>query len=243
MKTEVAPQNQDAHDKIRSFYDDVYYKNLAKSTTVSGHLRRLAFRLKITRNDRVLDVGCGAGEWLYAVQKMGGTPVGVDLSTKAIEACRTTMPNAEFHCGPAEALPFGDETFDVVSCLGSMEHFIDPSQALGEIVRVAKRDARFLLLVPNADFLTRRLGFFRGTHQVEAKEHVRTLRDWQVLFEAAGLKVVDRWKDLHVVSRRWILMGPWHKVPLRAVQAATLCLWPLGWQYQVYYRCSKRMDA
>jgi len=148
--------------EIRSFYDSIYYKSAKPSTTVSRHLRRLARKIGIQKNQQVLDVACGAGEWLLACKELGAATNGVDLSEKAITVCKTALLQGKFYSTPAESLPFEDNRFDVVTCLGSLEHFVDPSKALKEMVRVAKNDATFLLLVPNADFLTRRLGSFSG---------------------------------------------------------------------------------
>ncbi len=228
------------HTDIKQYYDDVYYRGSVIHAATSRHLRWLASRVGIQPNQRVLDVGCGTGQWLLAAQACGARPAGVDLSDTAIEVCRAVMPNGEFYACPAEALPFPDKQFDAVSCLGSLEHFLDPQSALNEMVRVAQDDAVFLLLVPNAGFLTRRLGLYRGTTQTVAHEDVRTLQEWQQLFELSGLQVVQRWKDLHVLSWKWITARPWFRIPLRATQAIVLAFWPLGWQYQVYHLCRKR---
>jgi ubiquinone/menaquinone biosynthesis C-methylase UbiE len=187
----------------------------------------------------LLDVGCGAGKWLFAAIKRGTYPVGVDLSQKAIAICKKTLPWGGVCLGAAEALPFHDKQFHVVSCLGSLEHFLDSESALEEIVRVARDDAIFLLLVPNTDFLTRRLGLYGGTDQSAVREQVRTLTQWQELFEASGLKVIQRWRDLHVLSWSWIANEKWYHIPVRAVQAIALLFWPLSWQYQVYHLCKK----
>ena len=66
-----------------------------------------------------------------------------------------------------------------------------------------------------------------------------TLAGWTELFGTAGLSVDQRWKDLHVLSPAWILRKPWHLTPFRLVQALALALWPLTWQYQVYFLCSR----
>jgi ubiquinone/menaquinone biosynthesis C-methylase UbiE len=224
-------------EEIRSFYDSVYYKSDKPDVTVSNHLRRLAKKTGIQKDQQVLDVACGAGNWLLACSKLGASTSGVDLSEKAISICNSILPQGEFYSTPAESLPFEDNKFDVVSCLGSLEHFVDPGKALNDMVRVAKDDATFILLVPNADFLTRRIGLFSGTYQVDAKEHVRTLEEWNSLFNDAGLAVTKRWKDLHVLSWSWISSGPWYSIPIRTVQALALTVWPLKWQYQVYHQC------
>ena len=225
---------------MQKFYDTVYYKDAKTDVTVSKHLRRLAAKMNIRNGQNILDVACGTGAWLQAAYECGAKPAGIDLSTKAIGICTKNMPDGLFHSGPAETLPFEDKQFDIVSCLGSLEHFLEPKTALEEMVRVAKRDAIFLLLVPNAEFFTRRLGFYHGTNQVDAKEEVRTLPEWKKLFEEAGLDVKERWKDLHVLSWSWIMGNRWYYAPLRATQAIALTAWPLSWQYQVYHLCVQR---
>jgi 2-polyprenyl-3-methyl-5-hydroxy-6-metoxy-1,4-benzoquinol methylase len=223
--------------EMRTFYDSTYYKANRYNATPSRHLRRLARKIGIQQNQQVLDVACGVGVWLQACKLLGAIPHGVDLSGKAIAVCKKAFGQGEFYAAPAEALPFEDHRFDVVTCLGALEHFVNPQKALQEMIRVAKPDATFLLLVPNADFLTRRLGLFGGTHQVDATEEVRTLAGWQELFNASGLTVKERWRDLHVLSWTWISAGRWYAIPVRGAQALALAIWPLKWQYQVYHLC------
>jgi ubiquinone/menaquinone biosynthesis C-methylase UbiE len=200
----------------------------------------LAARFEPWRGKRLLDVACGTGTWLRGAADLGAITAGVDLSQVAVEICRRELPKSEVHCSPAEKLPFDDQQFDFVSCLGALEHFLDPKMALAEMLRVAKPRAEFLLLVPNANFPPARLRLYRGTVQAGMREDTRSLEGWQQLFESAGLTVLNRWRDLHVISLRWIMRGPWYLWPLRLAQALMLLLWPLCWQYQVYYHCSAR---
>lgn len=234
----IEQRDKAALDSIKDFYDTVYYKDKNPSKKTYAHLREFAARLNINSQSHVLDVACGTGKWLQVCESLGATVCGVDISDKAIEVCRLSMPKGEFYSQPAETLPFTGRRFDVVTCLGSLEHFVQPKQALEEMVRVSKSGAKVILLVPNADFLTRKLGFFQGTYQVDAKEEVRTLEAWQALFESAGLRVEKRWKDLHVISWEWICLGKWYAWPVRALQALMLASWPLRWQYQVYHLCT-----
>jgi len=157
-KTDDADQGIDL-DEIREFYDEVYYSeaSAAGASRIPRHYFRLFKRLKINEN-------CSIS--------------GVDLSGKAIAVCRERLPQGEFFAQPAETLPFDDDSFDVVTCLGSLEHFVDPVSSLKEMARVARANAKIVILVPNKDFLTRKLGLFGGTYQVDAKEVVRTLEEW-----------------------------------------------------------------
>ena len=232
-------ETKDELEEMKSFYDGVYYADANKPLQGSAHLKRLARKVGIGSSDAVLDIACGLGEWLHVCATDGAKVHGVDLSERAIEYCSKHMPDGEFHAVPAENLPFADGQFNFVSCLGSLEHFVEPVVSLNEMMRVAKAGAKFLILVPNAGFLTRKLKLFGGTNQKEAKEVAQTLDEWDNLFEQAGLRVTRKWKDLHVLSWSWISMNGFLPAPFRALQALALLVWPLRWQYQVYHLCVK----
>lgn len=236
MKTQDIPDTA----AIREFYDQVYYADASARSSIPAHYRRLARKLEPWKDKRLLDVACGTGQWLGAAATLGAIPAGIDISQKALDVCRKALPGADLHCSSAEQLPFAAGSFDVISCLGALEHFLDAEAALREMVRVAKPNAIFILLVPNSGFLPLRLGFYSGTQQTDVREDIRALSEWGKLFENTGLRVRHRWRDLHVLSPSWIVRGSWYAWPVRAAQALALPLWPLAWQYQVYHLCTMK---
>jgi SAM-dependent methyltransferase len=137
---------------VGDFYDRIYYRNGSDGKAPAFHLRRLARRFEPWAGRRILDVACGSGSWLEAVAARGAIVSGIDISQVALDACGSALPEAEIHCGRAEHLPFADRQFDFISCLGALEHFLDPEASLREMVRVAKSDAYFLLLVLTRTF-------------------------------------------------------------------------------------------
>ena len=231
-------RNQD-FATIKTFYDGTYHKNASPVRSTPGFYKRLANRLGIKPGERVLDVACGTGEWLLAARERQASVAGTDISERAISVCRETIPQGHFEVCPAEQLPFNDACFDWITCLGSLEHFLNKDAALSEMIRVGTPEARYLILVPNSGFLTRRLGLFRGTEQAAVREDVLSLEQWQKMFECNGLAVAERWADLHVLSLDWIEKGPVWRWPLRLAQALSLAVWPLRWQYQVFHLCRK----
>ncbi len=230
----------EALDDIRNYYDTVYYREPRTSSRVSRHLFRLSNKICVQEHQTVLDIACGQAEWLCVCSQRGAVPYGIDLSFRAIARGKQVLPRGGVCAGSAGFLPIKSGIFDIVSCLGALEHFPDQRKAIAEMIRVAKVDAAFLLLVPNADFLTRRLGFFGGTDQSKIKEDVKTLEEWERLFVQAGLEVKEKWRDLHVFSWSWISLGRWYSIPLRFIQALALTIWPLKWQYQVYFLCNRK---
>jgi SAM-dependent methyltransferase len=225
------------HEQVRRFYDEQYYSGAGAGGTLPWQMRRVADRMGGMEGRKVLDIACGTGAWLAELAHRGASTAGIDISSRAVEQCRRRLPDADIREGVAEQLPFEDCSFDLVTCLGSLEHFLDQPRALREMRRVAKPGATLLILVPNAGFLTRRLGLYGGTGQVAIRETVRSLEEWTTLLSGAGLEVGARWRDLHPLSMAWINQGPMHAMPLRLMQALALPLWPLRWQYQVYFVC------
>lgn len=225
------------HEQVRRFYDEEYYANGGEGESLPWQMRRVADRMGGIDGRKMLDIACGTGAWLAELAYRGASTAGIDISSRAVEQCRRRLPDADIREGVAEELPFEDCSFDLVTCLGSLEHFLDQPRALREMRRVAKPGATLLILVPNAGFLTRRLGLYGGTGQVAIRETVRPLEEWTTLLSDAGLEVGARWRDLHPLSMGWINQGPMHARPLRLMQALALPLWPLRWQYQVYFVC------
>lgn len=235
-------RRRDEYRRLQRFYDEDYHQasSPVQPARVTGHLRRLVAQADARAGEHALDVACGAGLWLRALSDAGLDTAGVDISQRALVAARSVAPAAALATSLGERLPFADDLFDLVSCLGSLEHFPDKPAALAEMRRVLRPGGRLLILVPNAGFLTRRLGLFGGTAQRQVREDVLSLQQWQELFEDAGLVLTRRWRDLHVLSWRWVRQAGWMSVPARTLQALVLPVWPLQWQYQVYHLLHER---
>jgi SAM-dependent methyltransferase len=225
--------------RVRAFYNERYYSREFALNSTSWHDRVIAGRLGPLRDKRVLDVACGGGMWLELLRKRGARVAGVDISDRAISYCKQRLPDGDFKIASAESLPFPDAVFDLVTCMGSLEHFADKQTALREMQRVATPRACFLISVPIAGFLGRRLGLYPGTLQTAVREDVYSLDEWAALFEGNGFELRARWRDLHVVSWNWIRQKGPSRSPLRAAQALALLVWPLRWQYQVHHFLSR----
>ena len=108
----------------------------------------------VERHDRVLDVGCGAGQTTREAARMAaeGSALGIDLSAEAIAGAREFaqvegIRNVTFVHADAQAYPFPSERFDlVVSRFGTM-FFQDPVAAFANIGRALRPAGRLVMMV------------------------------------------------------------------------------------------------
>lgn len=171
--------------------------------------------LKPKKGSNWLDVACGPGLLLGVVAEKGVKTFGIDISETAIEMAKTKLPNADLKVANAEDLPFEDNTFDFISCLGSLERMLDLNQALKEQIRVAKKSAKFVFLVRNSEtsswkYLKKGLGMQnRKGHQDAAN-----LKSWTNKFVNAGLKIEHIYPDQWPRQRWYYWLGKrgWNKI-------------------------------
>jgi SAM-dependent methyltransferase len=113
--------------------------------------RRIARNaLALSAGERVLDVGCGPGNFTreFARAADGGLVVGIDASRAMLSraASEPSGENLAYALGDASALPFRDESFDAVCCFAALYLIEEPMRALDEIVRVLVPGGRVALL-------------------------------------------------------------------------------------------------
>jgi SAM-dependent methyltransferase len=93
-------------------------------------------------NKSVLEVGCGAAVDLARFARGGARVTGVDIAASAIELAKTNFQqqglHADFRVANGEALPFPDETFDLVYAHGVVQYTADPLRLVNEVYRVIR---------------------------------------------------------------------------------------------------------
>jgi SAM-dependent methyltransferase len=104
-------------------------------------------RVNLRPGDLVLDVGCGVGSFLRLVADRGGRPFGLDASEALLELARRRVPDADLRLGDMEALPYDDDSFDIVTGFSAFFFANDFVAALREAGRVAKPGAPVVIQV------------------------------------------------------------------------------------------------
>lgn len=97
----------------------------------------------------LLDIGCGTGQSRRIYIRHLSRYVGIDLSPGAIEVARKLYPDSEFHIADATALPFPDNSFDVVAFSSVLHHIPDYGKAIREAYRVLRPGGQVFAYDPN----------------------------------------------------------------------------------------------
>jgi SAM-dependent methyltransferase len=131
-------------DAIASHYDASLPPHV-----VEHYLRkRIDFVLAHCPRGRGLDVGCGTGTLAGGLADAGYDMVGVDPSEGMLNVLRARVPDVEAVQAPGTAIPFRDESFDLVLCVAVMHHIADPGDVRGtlaEMTRVCRPGGRILV--------------------------------------------------------------------------------------------------
>ncbi len=106
--------------------------------------------LKPRKGERILDVGCGTGNYSIKLAKLGCVVVGIDPSkdmiNRALEkSMKLHLKDVSFKLGKAEELPFPDEDFDAVVSVTAIEFFDEVEKAVSEMFRVLKSGGRLVI--------------------------------------------------------------------------------------------------
>ncbi|KGM14386.1 class I SAM-dependent methyltransferase [Cellulomonas bogoriensis] len=197
-------------------------------SVLRAHRRRTAansagYLLPHLRPDHtLLDVGCGPGTVTVDLARHVRHVTGLDASAAVLDVARGAAADAEvtnvgFEQGDALALPFEDDSMDVVHAHQVLQHLTDPVAALREMGRVARpgglvavRDADYAAMTwyPPSPGMTEWLELY---HEVTAANGVeadagRRLLSWarQAGFDAERLEAgADTWCYTTPEDRAW----------------------------------------
>jgi ubiquinone/menaquinone biosynthesis C-methylase UbiE len=159
-------------------------------------LPRLVELAGLRGDERVLDVATGGGHTALAFSRRAREVVASDLTPRMLEVAAAFLREQGAHnvrCerADAEALPFPDGSFDVVTARIAPHHFPVPQRFVREAARVLVPGGRFLLddnMVPEDDEFD---AFMHRFEKWRDPSHVRAWRpsEWRAMCEAAGLVV------------------------------------------------------
>jgi ubiquinone/menaquinone biosynthesis C-methylase UbiE len=207
-----------------------------------AHYRWVLEKLGPAAGGRLLDVACGEGLLLREALARGLETYGVDLSRQALERSRALAPGAQLALANGERLPYDDASFDYVTCLGSLEHYLDPWRGAAEIRRVLKPDGRAAIFVPNSYYLADivwhvwRQGRPPDHHQVI--QRFATRQEWTDYLAMMGLKVFKTHPYNYCWPRTRVDWAWYRRNPRRLLYLLSGLVTPRNLSYSFLFLCA-----
>lgn len=175
--------------------------------------------MPIEKDHLVVDVGCGSGNLtLHSAEKCRAA-IGLDPSQPAVGFCNSiATARSVFIPAAGDALPFPDESVDVVLFVEVIEHLDQPLKIISEIWRVLKKGGRVFVTTPNYAFpsLWAPVEWLADQSRMVAKmgggeQHVQKFspRSLAGMFQQAGFETLRLGTFYHfspfvsLVSNRW----------------------------------------
>lgn len=163
-------------------YWERFIKNLPKSYKEWFKEEKKYLMKNITKNSKVLDVGCGEGRSLNDILPKTKKLTGIDYDPSTVKVARDEFkdyPTIKIFKANAKKLPFKNNYFDYVICMTSFANFgKDKYKILKEMKRVLKRDGDIIISVFSEDAFKERMKVYKKT-----KAQIKEIKGTTVIFD------------------------------------------------------------
>ncbi|HEY7331047.1 MAG TPA: class I SAM-dependent methyltransferase [Gemmataceae bacterium] len=177
-----------------------------------------------SRCRRVLEVGCGSGQFGRLLRDRGHHVTGIELVPEMAERARPWLDRIVTADIESEGFPFPSASFDALVFADVLEHLLDPWRVLREAVEVLAEDGVVVASIPNVQNIDILRRLLRGRWDYRERGildfgHLRffTLHSIRSLFAQADLRIV------HVGHR--YRRGWWRELLCWLSAGRARCLW------------------
>jgi SAM-dependent methyltransferase len=198
------PQPSDA--ELAAIYNENYFLGGGgpmveemKQATAKLYLSEID-RYHGTRPGRLLEVGCGGGDFLVLAEAANWQVTGVEYSSDACEKARRRLKNGEIRCGELQQTGLAAEQFDLCVLSDVIEHVRSPRDFIREIHRLLKPGGTLFIATPSLDSWSARI---MRRNWMEFKAEHLTYFDQQTL---QTLLFRSGFRDI-IVSAGWKILS------------------------------------
>jgi len=226
--------------EVRHAYNQSYSESDFLRDTDASY-RWVLKKLGVVPGKHLLDIAFGLGILLNEAHLKGLHVTGVEISNTAAQIVQRSLPFARLILADGEALPFANATFDYVTNLGSLEHFLHPEKGILEIIRVLKPNGRVAILLPNAYYLPDLLlkvwlrGYGPNHHQII--ERFAAVNEWRDFLIKNGLHVQRVYKYNFMLPQNLRDLNWYARHPRKLIPPLVGLLIPFNFSFSFLYIC------
>lgn len=168
-----------------SSYKDGY----SREKVIQYWKNKIVYIIKKAKPTRSLEIGCAKGFLVDELRHYGVQAFGVDVSEYALSSAPESLRSYLRQVNVSyESLPFPDDYFDLIICLETLEHLVEPDHAIKEMARVLAPKGTAFFSTPSPD----------QPEEREDKTHcnIRSFEQWLDSFKRCGMiaKIIPVWK-------------------------------------------------
>ncbi len=151
MSGDDLPVGEEKRVRVREMFDRIAPRYDALNRIMSLGLdqrwrRRALEKICVTKDDLVVDLACGTGDFCELVEGRGARAIGVDFAREMLRQAKTRGLDFPKVQGDGEWLPFRTESIDVVTCGFALRNFVSLENVLREIARIVRPGGRVALV-------------------------------------------------------------------------------------------------
>lgn len=208
---------EDIQRKVQQQFGTYAQNYVSSPVHSSGYsLERLLELVNVEQGQRALDIATGGGHVALGLAKRGARVIASDLTPKMLAAARPYIDEnagsghtVEYAQVDALALPFADESLDLVTCRIAPHHFPDVAQFVNEATRVVKPGGTVGIVDQIAPPTPNAAKYVNAFEELRDPSHVWEYpqADWEGFFSVANLRIVHR-----EVCRNRLEFGWWTRM-------------------------------
>ena len=205
---------QPTDETLSSIYSSEYFlgSNDKQAALRQGLLKRATAKLYLDAlrpfirkaTPRLLEIGCGSGDFLIEAQSCGFEVEGLEYSEHAAADANARLGRQAVRVGSPEARCLPESTYDIIGAFDVIEHLRNPKRSLEYLHTALKPGGLIAIVTPSLDSWSRQL---LGRHWMEYKtEHLTYFgrKSLVQLLETAGFKNVRFFSNYKTLSFDYI---------------------------------------
>lgn len=201
---------RDRWDERVEWWDEMSQTN-ARSEARVHDLDRTSNALNLSPGSRVLDAGCGTGQWAIAFAKRGYVVSGIDIAPAMIERARQHSRDEgvsiDWRVGDYTALVANDQLYDAIHARVSLQFVESAYQTLLALGSALTPNGRLFVSVPGAASPIYSTTWRRFLPNEAITINYITPWDLERLLAELGWTVLDQWGDLNPSHQNQLVSG------------------------------------